>query len=391
MHLPIRCSATIKTNCMYKYIIITACLLVGCKNAPVSEEQNTDSTQQLPNVILIIGDDQGYPYFGFMGADYVQTPNMDKLANSGTLFTQGYVPANHCRPSLQSLMTGTLPVEYALNKDEIKTEEQSKENYTQLTDAEKDKWNTDYNFHCMKYFTTLPKLLKEKGYVSFQGGANIPIPSGDYIISFNSASGEYNFQEVVEYGTVGLIGKSSPFGDWDNETPLVKDANDFNVWTLDAVSLTTKDPTANDEGVKFRADNDWAVNWGADAFPGGVGTQDGPNIPTEEGTYAVSFISSNGEYAFSPVSSTEEILSPDEISVYPNPTSNLLYVEMDIEEMKGSVKFSVIDVSGKILMHKIQNTSNLEPIDVAGLPDGNFVLQISNQDYLITKRFSIYK
>ena len=65
-----------------------------------------------PNVILLIGDDQGYPYFGFMGANYVQTPNMDKLASSGTLFTEGYVSDNHCRPSLQTLLTGTLPVEY---------------------------------------------------------------------------------------------------------------------------------------------------------------------------------------------------------------------------------------------------------------------------------------
>ena len=54
---------------------------------------------QLPNIVLIIGDDQGAPYFGFMGADYVQTPNMDTLAKSGTLFINGYVPDNHCRPS----------------------------------------------------------------------------------------------------------------------------------------------------------------------------------------------------------------------------------------------------------------------------------------------------
>ena len=58
-----------------------------------------------PNIVLIIGDDHGYPYFGFMGAGYVQTPNMGELASSGTVFINGYVPDNHCRPSLATLIT----------------------------------------------------------------------------------------------------------------------------------------------------------------------------------------------------------------------------------------------------------------------------------------------
>ena len=41
-----------------------------------------NSKSDLPNIILIIGDDHGYPYSGFMGADYVKTPNMDQLASS---------------------------------------------------------------------------------------------------------------------------------------------------------------------------------------------------------------------------------------------------------------------------------------------------------------------
>ena len=71
-----------------------------------------NSKSDLPNIILIIGDDHGYPYFGFMGADYVKTPNMDQLASSGTLFKNGYVPDNHCRPSLATLVTGMLPIKY---------------------------------------------------------------------------------------------------------------------------------------------------------------------------------------------------------------------------------------------------------------------------------------
>jgi hypothetical protein len=51
---------------------------------------------------------------------------------------------------------------------------------------------------------------------------------------------------------------------------MVKDVDDFNLWTLASVSITSQDPEVTDEGVKFRADNDWAVNWGIDSWPQGV-------------------------------------------------------------------------------------------------------------------------
>ena len=59
-----------------------------------------------PNVILILGDDWGWPYYGFMGHPIVKTPNLDKLAAEGITFVNGTSAAAHCRPSLQSLMTG---------------------------------------------------------------------------------------------------------------------------------------------------------------------------------------------------------------------------------------------------------------------------------------------
>lgn len=122
-----------------------------------------------PNVILLIGDDQGYPYFGFMGANYVQTPNMDKLASSGTLFTEGYVSDNHCRPSLQTLLTGTLPVEY------YNTAKKLFESMLDEKQIHPDSVNAflDYfdkrSLH-MKNYNTLPRILQKEGYVSFQGG-----------------------------------------------------------------------------------------------------------------------------------------------------------------------------------------------------------------------------
>ncbi len=43
----------------------------------------TAMAERQPNIVLLIGDDHGYPYFGFMGDDNVVTPTMDALARGG--------------------------------------------------------------------------------------------------------------------------------------------------------------------------------------------------------------------------------------------------------------------------------------------------------------------
>ncbi|MEM9686640.1 MAG: sulfatase-like hydrolase/transferase [Bacteroidota bacterium] len=150
---------------MKKWIWICCIAAVfSCKNKPNATENST--VEKLPNIVLLIGDDQGYPYFGFMGADYVYTPNMDALAESGTVFTNGYVPENHCRPSLQTLMTGTLPIDYENEVLRLLATEKNKN----MPEAEGEKWERNFRFHAMKYFETLPKFLAKKGVISFQGG-----------------------------------------------------------------------------------------------------------------------------------------------------------------------------------------------------------------------------
>ncbi|MDZ7604521.1 MAG: hypothetical protein U5K79_02815 [Cyclobacteriaceae bacterium] len=56
--------------------------------------------------------------------------------------------------------------------------------------------------------------------------------------------------------------------------------------------------TVTDGEAKFRAENDWAANWGATSYPSGFATSGGPNIPVKAGTYFVWFHDATGEYAF---------------------------------------------------------------------------------------------
>lgn len=124
-----------------------------------------------PNIVLIIGDDHGYPYFGFTGSAHVHTPYMDRLAHGGALFTHGHTTDNHCRPALQTLSTGLYPIQYAAQLEAFKAREQSGDpEYSQLAPEEQAQWDFLYEANAMREFETLPGLLSRVGYVSFQAG-----------------------------------------------------------------------------------------------------------------------------------------------------------------------------------------------------------------------------
>ncbi|NIA13146.1 MAG: sulfatase-like hydrolase/transferase [Nitrospiraceae bacterium] len=63
-----------------------------------------------PNVIIIYTDDQGSIDLNCYGAEDLETPHMDALAQRGTRFTQFYAPAPVCSPSRAGLLTGRYPV-----------------------------------------------------------------------------------------------------------------------------------------------------------------------------------------------------------------------------------------------------------------------------------------
>ncbi|MBD2753927.1 sulfatase family protein [Spirosoma validum] len=67
-------------------------------------------SNQTPNVIIILADDLGYGDLSCYGHPTIRTPNLDKMAEEGTRFTQFYVAANVCTPSRAALLTGRLPI-----------------------------------------------------------------------------------------------------------------------------------------------------------------------------------------------------------------------------------------------------------------------------------------
>lgn len=78
------------------------------------------TSNQRPNVILILSDDHSYPHAGCYGDSNILTnnitPNLDRLANEGMCFEQAYTTAPQCAPSRISMFTGRHPVELGVTR-----------------------------------------------------------------------------------------------------------------------------------------------------------------------------------------------------------------------------------------------------------------------------------
>ena len=59
-----------------------------------------------PNIIFILADDMGYGDLGCYGEEKIKTPNIDRLAEKGILFTDRHCGASTFTPTRYGLMTG---------------------------------------------------------------------------------------------------------------------------------------------------------------------------------------------------------------------------------------------------------------------------------------------
>jgi arylsulfatase A-like enzyme len=111
-----------------------------------------------PNVIFIIADDLGYADIGSYGSSFYDTPNLDKLANNATRFTNGYANCPVCSPSRASFQTGKYPVNTGVT-DWIKGRK------VDTGATPNDRWivpETEYDMKLSEI--TIAETLKEKGY-----------------------------------------------------------------------------------------------------------------------------------------------------------------------------------------------------------------------------------
>lgn len=72
-----------------------------------------------PNFIVILTDDQGYADVGFNGSQDIATPNIDRIADEGTRFTNGYVTFSVCGPSRAGLLTGRYQDRFGFGRNPV--------------------------------------------------------------------------------------------------------------------------------------------------------------------------------------------------------------------------------------------------------------------------------
>ena len=85
--------------------LVVFCVLFSCLGESESENKNTSNS---PNILFIAIDDLR-PELGCYGSEHIKSPNIDKLAESGTQFTNHFVQVPTCGASRYSLLTGMLP------------------------------------------------------------------------------------------------------------------------------------------------------------------------------------------------------------------------------------------------------------------------------------------
>ena len=102
-----------------------------------------------PNFIVVMSDDQGWGDLGCYGHPVLRTPNLDKLAKEGTLYTHFYCNASICSPTRAAMMTGKFPGRVGVHS-QISTKE--------MMDA------LDSAYYLDPKYPMLPRLLQRAGY-----------------------------------------------------------------------------------------------------------------------------------------------------------------------------------------------------------------------------------
>jgi arylsulfatase A-like enzyme len=131
-----------------------------------------------PNVIWIWIDDQ-HPWYGAYGDSTVPTPNIDALAQSGVVFERAYVATPVCAPSRSALVTGSYPIR--LGTHDMRSSRVP-----------------EYQIHLPEDTLTVPELLRQAGYETFNNGKD-----------------DYNF--VYDRETLYSLG--NPSGTWSYKGP----------------------------------------------------------------------------------------------------------------------------------------------------------------------------
>ena len=191
---------------MRKWLFVVSCVwsicAVGLNRLAIADEYSEAATR--PNILFIIADDASRDSMGVYGSSYVKTPNFDRIAREGVLFTQAYNCNPKCAPARACLLTGRYS--------------------WQLKEA------CNHNPFLSDEWVFYPFLLEESGYeIGFTGkgwgpGIHQGIDAGKTKFKkVNPAGYPYNQRTAKPpYSGISNVDYSANFEDFLNEKPAHK-------------------------------------------------------------------------------------------------------------------------------------------------------------------------
>ena len=117
---------------------------------------NKESLEK-PNIVLIVADDLGWSDLSYMGSEYYETPNIDKLSKSGMTFYNGYASSANCAPSRATMLSGKYHTEHGIYT--VRNSDRGSRKTRKIIPIET-KSTLDLDFF------VIPEMLKEMGYTN---------------------------------------------------------------------------------------------------------------------------------------------------------------------------------------------------------------------------------
>lgn len=99
---------------MLRYTLFAAAAFIsGCGETPV-QQPTSAAPNPPPNIVMVVVDDLRWDEFGVSGHPYAETPNIDRLAAEGAMFTNAFHAVPLCSPNRASLLTGQYPSRHGI-------------------------------------------------------------------------------------------------------------------------------------------------------------------------------------------------------------------------------------------------------------------------------------
>lgn len=148
-------------------IMISSSMVYGNGTKVEAMSNYKEAAGSKPNIIFMLIDDMGYTDTSLYGSGYYETPNLERLANEGIMFTDAYSGSNLCSPSRATILTGRVPTRNGVDRlcQQNENSYQTGENPSELINQNGFLVSPEPTF-LPKDEITIPELLKTAGYKS---------------------------------------------------------------------------------------------------------------------------------------------------------------------------------------------------------------------------------